>query len=57
MPAWVSGAAAFGMKWVSCFPGNLARGAHPLGLVGCGPLGTSSLRMLGAAMPSAASPW
>jgi alanine dehydrogenase len=26
MPAWVSGAAALGMKWVSYFPGNLARG-------------------------------
>jgi alanine dehydrogenase len=99
MPAWVSGAAALGMKWVSYFPGNLARGvpdssaiillndpdtglpaailegmwitlartaagaavaarhlARPeprrLGLIGCGPLGAWSLRMLGAAFPS-----
>lgn len=27
MPAWVSGARALGMKWVSFFPGNAARGA------------------------------
>jgi alanine dehydrogenase len=26
MPAWVSGAQALGMKWVSYFPGNLSRG-------------------------------
>ena len=25
MPAWVSGAPALGMKWVSFFPGNAAR--------------------------------
>jgi alanine dehydrogenase len=99
MPAWVPGASALGMKWVSYFPGNLARGlpdssgiillndpetglpaaileglwitlartaagaavaarhlARPeprrLGLVGCGPLGAWSLRLLGAAFPS-----
>ena len=26
MPAWVGGARALGMKWVSYFPGNFARG-------------------------------
>jgi len=99
MPAWVQGERALGMKWISYYPGNLARDlpdstgiiilndadtglpvaimeglwityarttacaaaaarrlANPdptcLGLIGCGGLGTWSLRMLSTVFPS-----
>lgn len=53
MPAWVTGNRALGMKWISYYPGNLARGfPDSSGLIGCGGLGTWSLRVLSALFPS-----